>query len=278
MVKAALSAALLCVFAFATPTNEQDAVLNKVRSILEQKRYKTNEAFIKIIFSPPQKFILQERVDVLKVIETLKQNGLLDLFFDKPTRIALEFQTNGTPLFFVKIVGDILRKIGYYRYVTDASRYNNSEFIWRVAIVSEYAADPTILQEELQKNGCKIVDISRKSPKEWHYVVDMRNARLDVETLQNGFEKQLKRSLYPYWFDVATIRKLRIISIGRNRWYPDISFYDAKLHLVKVIQRDRRMYDVTVRIPKNAKYIKISDIYTMKNIKDKMVLKPSGDR
>ncbi len=277
MVKAALLAALLWVFALGA-SNEEEMVLEKVHSILEENNYKRNEAFIKIIFSPYEDFVTQERVDSLKVVETLKKNGLLDLFFDKPTRIVLEFKTNGTPLFFVKIVGDTLRKIGYYRYVTDSSLYDNSEFVWRVAVVSEYAVDPTILQTELEKNGCSIVDISRSSKKEWSYVVDMQNAHLDVEALQSGFEKELKRSLYPYWFDVSSIRKLRIVSKGRNRWYPDISFYDRKLHLVKVIQRNRRMFDVSVVIPKNATYIKISDIYTMKNIKDKMVLRPSGYR
>ena len=278
MVKAACMAVLLCVSLFGKNPNQQEVLLQKVHSILETKRYNENEAFIKIIFSPPEAFFTKERVDSVKVVETLKKNGLLELFFKKPQRIVLEFRTNGTPLFFVKITGDILRKIGYYRYVTESSRFNSSEFVWRVAIVSEYAADPMILQRELHKYGCTIVDISRKSPKEWSYVIDMQNAHLFVEQLHNGFSKELKRSLYPYWFNVEKIRKLRIVSRGRNHWYPDISFYDGKLHLVKVVQRDKRMYDVTVRIPKNGKYIKIADIYTMKNIKDTMVLKPIGER
>lgn len=278
MVKAALLVVLLVVFSLSASDTKQERVLQKVRTILEAKTYKTNEAFIKIIFSPSDRFFIKDRIDSLKVVETLKKNGLLDLFFDKPTKIFLTFKTSGYPLFFVKIISDTLRKIGYYRFVTDSSRYNNTEFIWRISIVSEYATDPMILQKELQKKGCKIVDISRGSPFEWNYFIDMQHAHLDVPVLRSGYEKRLKRSLYPHWFDVSKIEKVRIISRGRNRWYPDISFYDATLHLLGTKEYERRIYDVTLNIPKNAQYIKISDIYTMKNIKDGLILRPSGYR
>ncbi len=67
-----------------------------------------------------------KRVNSVKVIETLKENGLLDLFFNKPVEIELKFKTNGSALFFVKIIGDTLRNIGYYRFVTKSSSYNET--------------------------------------------------------------------------------------------------------------------------------------------------------
>ncbi len=277
MVKAFVLAMFVVLGAFAQQ-NYKELVDAKVRTILDERTYKENKAFIDIILSPPQKFVTNERVNSVKVIETLKANGLLKLFFNKPTEIELRFKTNGTPLFFVKIVGDTLRNIGYYRYVTKSSSYNSSEFVWSVSIVSEYAADPMILQKELQKSGCSIVDIERQSPTQWLYTIDMLHARLNVKQLQEGRELRLRRSLFAYWLDVSKIRKLRIVSRGRNNWYPDISFYDSLLHLVKVIQRDKKSYDITLVIPKNAKYIKIADMYTMKNIKSELILKPIGSR
>ena len=261
-----------------TPKNDQEAILQTVQSILDEKSFQQNRAFIEIIFSPAEKFMINKRVDSVKVVETLKENGLLDLFFDKPRKIVLEFKTNGAPLFFVKIVGDTLRNIGYYRFVTNASKYSSSEFTWSVSITSEYAADPMILQKELQKSGCSIVDIKRESPTRWSYTIDMQNAHLPVKKLQERVVVTLRRSLFPYWLDVSQIRRLRVVSRGRNHWYPDVSFYDSHLHLVKVVQRDKRMYDVMFNIPKNAKYIKIADLYTMKNIKDSLELHPVGSR
>lgn len=256
----------------------KERVVSKVQTILDAKSFEENRAFIDIIFSPPKKFMENDRVNSVKIVETLKENGLLKLFFNKPTPIVLEFKTNGAPLFFVKIVSDTLRNIGYYRFVTKASTYSNSEFSWSVDIVSEYMADPMILQTELRKSGCEIIDIERESPTLWSYTIDMQRARLDVESLQEGYVKKLRRSLFAYWLDVSKIRKLRIVSRGRNNWYPDISFYDSLLHLVKVVQRDKKSYDITVVIPKNATYIKIADIYTMKNIKDTLELHPIGSR
>ncbi len=278
MVRAALLAGVLFVFAFASSQRAEERVLKKVQTILDTRSFEQNRAFIKIIFSPADRFLHNGRVDAVKVVETLKENGLLQLFFKKPSEMVLEFKTNGSSLFFVKIVSDTLRNIGYYRFVTKASRYNNSEFSWSVRIVSEYAADPMILQKELHKSGCEIVDIERKSPTQWVYTIDMHNAHLPVQVLREGFVVKLRHSLFPYWLDVSKIRRLRVVSHGRNHWYPDISFYDAHLHLVKVIERDKRSYDITVVIPKNARYIKIADIYTMKNIKDSLELHPVGSR
>ncbi len=270
---------LLCAFLLHAESKDyQKAVLKKVQTLLTPKSFEENKAFLKIIFSPPQKFMKNDRVDSVKIIEMLKENGLLKLFFDKPTRMELEFRTSGTPLFFVKIVADTLRNIGYYRYVTKSSTYSSSEFSWSVSIVSEYSADPMILQKELQKSGCDIVDIERKNPTKWLYVIDMQHARLPVTSLQSGHILTLRRSLEPHWLNVSQIRKIRFVSKGRNHWYPYLSFYDAHLHLVKVLQRDKRSYDITVVVPKTAVYLKIADIYTMKNIKDPLVLYPKGAR
>jgi len=278
MVRAALLVGLLFLCAFAQPSSPEELVFKKIQTILGAQKYAQNSAFIKIVFSPAEKFMRNDRVDAVKVVETLKENGLLDLFFNKPTDIVLEFRTNGAPLFFVKIVSDTLRDIGYYRFVTDASKYNNSEFRWSVGITSEYAADPMILQKELQKRGCSIIDIQRETPTKWSYTIDMHDARLPVEKLQSGYVTKLRRSLFPYWLGVSKIRRLRIVSRLQNHWYPDISFYDAQLHLIKVIERDKRSYDITLAVPKNARYIKIADLYTMKNIKSSLELHPVGSR
>ena len=250
----------------------------KVQTILDQQTYQINKPLIDIIFTPEEGFVKNGQVDAVRVIQTLKENGLLKLFFNKPTSMILEFKTNSNPLFFVKIVGDTLRDIGYYRYVTKSSSYNNSEFTWSVALVSEYVVDPMLLQKELQKSHCSIVDIQRDSPTKWIYTIDISHANLEAEALHDGEKKVLGRSLYSFWLDVSHVRKLRVVSKGRNRWYPRVSYYAAQLHLVKVLTRDKRSYDITLVIPKNAKYIKIADIYTMKNIKDSLVLHPAGSR
>jgi len=284
MVKIVLS--FLLLFSFSLTANELDEAVEsndnnltlKIKSFLDADIYEKNEAFVGVIFDPKSDFYQNERVDVVKVVETLKENGLLNLFFKTPREIQLNFKTSGSPLFFVKLMGDALRNIGYYRYVTTASNLNSSEFTWSIKLTSEYATDPLILQTELNKSGSNIIDIDRTTATEWTYVVDMGNSFLNLIELEEKQEIKLKRSLYAHWLNVAKIKELKIVSSRRNHWYPYIAYYDASLHLLKLIKEDERYSTLKLEIPKQAKYIKISDLYSLKNVKDSLTLYPSGVR
>jgi len=284
MVKIVLS--FLLLFSFSLTANELDEAVEsndnnltlKIKSFLDADIYEKNEAFVGVIFDPKSDFYQNERVDVVKVVETLKENGLLNLFFKTPREIQLNFKTSGSPLFFVKLMGDALRNIGYYRYVTTASNLNSSEFTWSIRLTSEYATDPLILQTELNKSGSNIIDIDRTTATEWTYVVDMGNSFLNLIELEEQQEIKLKRSLYAHWLNVAKIKELKIVSSRRNHWYPYIAYYDSSLHLLKVIKEDERYSSMKLEIPKQAKYIKISDLYSLKNVKDALTLHPSGIR
>jgi hypothetical protein len=257
---------------------EDDALTLKIKSFLEPERYKNNSEFIKLIFEPNDSFYEKGRVDVVKVLQTLKENGLLKLFFSKPRELKLDFKTSGSPLLFVKLMGDTLRNIGYYRYMTTASNRDATEFTWNISLTSEYATDPLILEKELQKSDCKIIDIERKSATEWTYVVDIANGYLNVPILESEFDMSLKRSLYAHWLNVSKIKRLTIKSSRRNSWYPYIAYYDSSLHLLKVLREDSIRSKIHLNIPQNAKYIKISDLYTLKNVRDELTLLPYGEK
>ncbi len=284
MVKVFLAFLLFTTLSFAENNVSVEEVIGldplsmKISSFIDEDVYKKNRAYIDIIFSPKSDYFHGDRVNSVKVIHTLKENGLLNLFFKKPTTLKLDFKTSGSPLFFVKIMGNTLRNIGYYRYVTTESNLNNMEFTWSIGLSSEYATDPVILQNELKKSGCDIIDIEKISATEWTYVIDMRDGHLDVDVLESGKEVKLKRSLYAHWLDVSKITRLEIKSTARNNWYPNISYYDSSLHLLKVISRDTKRTKITLNMPRCASYIKISDIYTLKNIKDALILNPAGSK
>jgi len=254
------------------------SLLKKVQTFVNPVVYKNNKGYIKIIFSPVSDFYEKDKIDVVKVVSTLKENGLLKLFFKKPKSLDLDFITSGSPIFFVKIMMDSLRNIGYYRYVTVASTLNNSEFTWDINLVSEYATDPLVLDKELKKSGCDISDIKRLSPTQWTYVINMSHAFLNVEKLQNAQKIKLRRSLYPHWLNISKIKSLSIISSQRNRWYPYIVYYDNSLHPLKIIKKNVKTKYIKMNMPKNAVYVKISDTYSLKNVRDSLSLTPNGFR
>jgi len=286
VVKVFLSFLILFSFSFAEDFDAQVVEVNplheqldlKIRSLLDESVYRKNEAYINIIFSPESDFITNSHIDAVKVVETLKENGLLSLYFDKPRELILNFRTSDNPLFFMKIMGDTLRNIGYYRYVTRESKLDETGFTWSISLKAEYVTDPQILQNELNKSGSVIVDVTMLSQAEWTFSVDMRDGFLNVPRLNSYENIELKRSLYAYWIDVSEIKELSIQSSRRNSWYPYITYFDSSLRLLKVIKKDTRILHLDLSIPEGAKYIKISDIYTLKNIKNFLILSPKGSR
>lgn len=279
MVKYALL--FLCLFntlsALQIDSKDKEVTL-KIQSFLNEKTYDDNKEFIDVIFEPKSDFFLNERVNTVKVIQTLKENGLLKLFFKTPRELKLNFKTSGAPLFFVKVMADTLRSIGYYRYVTTASNLDASEFTWNINLTSEYATDPLILDKELTKRGCKIIDITMDSLSEWTYVIDITHGFLNVQELVVNENIRLKRSIYAHWLDISKIKELTIKSSRKNSWYPSIAYYDSSLHLLKVTKKNYITRKIELDIPQNTQYIKISDLYTLKNVRDALYLFPSSAR
>ncbi|WP_310442089.1 hypothetical protein [Sulfurimonas sp.] len=274
MVKIFLILTLLVSFSSA-----EDLLIKKIQSLISPATFAKDKAYIDTIFSPKKDFYEEDgRVDSIKVIKTLKDNGILNLFFKKPRDINISFKTKGAPLLFIKIMSDSLQNIGYYKYMTKESGFNDSEFTWKINLISEYAADPIIVSQELKKSNCKIIDVIKENDTDWTYVVDMKNAKLDVPKVEDGVELKLKRSLYAYWLNVSNMEKIEISSSSRNDWYPHIAYYDKSLKLLRVNKIDTKKTNITLDIKEDTHYIKISDIYTLKNIKDDLVLSPTAKK
>lgn len=257
-------------------TEEVDLLQNKIKALIGDEAYSLHFEFIKIIFENEDEFFTNRRVDVAKVIQTLKDNGLLDLFFKKPQEMHLTFKSSGHPLFFVKIMSDTLRSMGYYRFITDKSKQDESGFLWTIRLTSEYAIDPVLLKEALKKRGCNIVDIDRNSQADWSYHVDIKNAYLMLEELNPYSERVLKKSLYEHWLNLKSAKSLTIWSLSGNSWYPYVSIYDKELHLLKVYKRDKRTKKITFELPEDTAYVKIADLYSLKNIRHGLHVKAQG--
>lgn len=251
---------------------------DKITSLITKSVYDKNKSFINIIFSDKESYYVDSRLDVIKVVQTLKDNGLMKLFFKTPRSFEVTFSTNSSPLFFVKLMSDTLHSMGYYRFITKNSRLNSSEFSWSVAIISEYATDPILLEKELSKRNCKVVDVTRISEDRWEYSIDVSYAQLNIESIDVDKQLVLKHSQQDHWVDVSMIKKLILFSLKGNNWYPYISYYDRSLRLLKVYKRDEKSSQITLELPKDCVYLKISDLYSLKNIKDGLRLSGSGEK
>ncbi len=250
----------------------------KIQTLLGEDQYLKNENFIHILFEDSDEFIIQDRLDVVKIVDTLKENGLLKLFFDKPQNLNLTFTSNGNSLYFIKLMSESLRSMGYYRYITKNSKIDESGFHWQISLKTEYVTDPILLRDALRKQHCEILDINRSSEDDWHYIIDMSQAHLDLKSIKNKQNMTLNRAHNAHWIDVSKTKKLTIHSLGKNNWFPNIAFYDKTMHLVKVYKRDKKTWKVTFNLPKGCTYVKIDDLYSMKNIREGLSLYAKGVR
>jgi hypothetical protein len=257
---------LLAVLFLAASLWAQSPLFEKVRSLVGDETYAANEAFIKIIFSNRQHYVKGDRIDVVNVIDTLKENGLLKLFYDSPKSLELTFRTNGTPQFFMTLMNDTLRDMGYYHYITESAELSNVGYTWKITMQSEYATDPMALEHELERRGCRILDIERDSDTKWRYLIDMSNAHLKLTPLKPGANFRTKRLVYPRWLNVSDTRKLTVWSLQGNNWYPYIAFYDDDLRLLKLYKREKTSWQVIINLPRGCAYVKIADLYSRKNV------------
>ena len=254
------------------------ALSDKIQNLIDSRTYNQNRDFIKIIFSPKSSYYLGDGVDSVKVIQTLKENRLLGLSFSSAHELTFTFKTSSNPILFIKIMKDALRNIGYYRYLTKKSTLDDDGFSWTISIKSKKIIDPQKLQKELNKSLCDIADINRDTATKWVYDIDIDGAVLNVARLNPDENLKLKRSLYAKWVDVSQVKRVYISSSIRNTWYPYVAYYDKSLNLLDVVKVDQKSDNLHLDFEESVYYVKISDIYTLKNVRDDLTLTPSGSR
>ena len=274
MVKLFIALFFVCFSLFADSTS-LDSSLN---SILGARSYNANKGLIDIIFKQKSNYYNGSSVDVIKVMQALQNNKLVNLSLKTSQDITLSFSTKGSPIFLVKIISDALRNIGYYKYMTKESHIAGSEFLWSIEYSGDSVLDPIVLDAELAKSGCHIIDIQTANPASWSYEIDMNRAHLSVAKLDLATNITSERDMSEKWVDVSSVSKVSIDSNRANSWYPSITFYDQNLHLLKVQKIDSKTSQVSVDLPSDTVYMKIAYLYSLNNIKNGFNIEAQASR
>jgi hypothetical protein len=248
---------------------QADKLDDKILNLLGQKDYQLHHNLINILFQKRERFFLGDEIRFVPVLKALKKNGLLHLGFDRPKRLTVEFHLYHDPLKSLKVMNDTLKSLGYYYYFTKKSIYDgNGNLTWTITLNTEYAIDPFVLSSELVKQECRILDIEKVSDDKWVYKIDTLNAKVaDTILVESNERVILQKPLKPYFIEIKEGRELRIIGRKLNNWFPYIVFYDSHLNVLDVIKKKRIYRGLVTKIPENTKYIKISDLYNLINIK-----------
>lgn len=260
---------LLFLALFFSILSSNDIINKKIENIIGQNNYKIHKDFINLIFKDEYKFIINDKIKYYNLFNELRKNGLLSLRYDNPTDIIIEFKVNSKTKKGYKILNDTLKALGYrYFFTKELNVTDENSFMWKIEFKAEYMLDPVVLLKELQQKNCKITNVENQASNHWYYELNFNEAILDEAVKIDKNEKiKFQKPLQEYLITVSEASSLQIISRKLNNWFPYIVFFDENLNILKTVEKDRIYKGYRTKIPKDTRYIKITDLYNLINIK-----------
>ena len=259
---------LVVLFIFVTTFLQATILEDKIESFIGEKVYKTQKNLIRILFKDESSFLkVDSSVDDIKVLQKLKDNGILKLFYKDPQELNLSFITKNNSLVFMRVINEALSSMGYNYFLTKRALKNSDKFLWEIIISTEHIVDPLIFSDRLIARGCYIENVDRSSQNDWAYKINSDNIRIESKRVEANKTVKLKKPIKPYWIDVKDMKSISFVSKIADKWHPSIVFYNDKLHIVKDFQKDKVTNRLKIKVPSEAQYVKVSDIYTLDNIK-----------
>jgi hypothetical protein len=245
-------------------------ILQKIENLVGVEQFNIHNSLINVLFQNENKFKKANgNYNYEAIFQVLQNNGILKIKFNNPQDTNVVFLINQSPIKALKILNDTLHEMGYSYYFTKSTSYDKDTniFRWEIRFNAEYIIDPSLLAKELKAQFCNIDDVTIDN-KTWQYTIDTKNAILsDAMKIGVGEKLPLQKPINPYLLKIQNGSSLIVISKFLNHWYPYIVFYDKDLNILNIIKEDKITKKYKAKIPQNTTYIKITDIYTLINIK-----------
>lgn len=249
--------------------SKADILDEKIEHIIGQKQYTLHKSLIGMLFAKKEHFVLNDRIKYYKVFKILQDNGLLNLRLNKPQNVTIEFKVLNKNIKSYKILNDTITSLGFrYFFTKSLDIQKDNGFLWKIVFKAEYVIDPVVLLKELQQKNCKILDVQKRDMNNWYYEINLDNAVVtEAYKIEKNEKVTFQKPLQEYFISVTDIKTLQIISRKLNKWFPHIVFFDKDLNVLDVIKKNRTYRGYKTKVPKGTKYIKITDMFNLINIK-----------
>ena len=232
-----------------------------VKNLIGKEKFQTYYELLKPVF---------KKNSLKEIVKYLQNNGLLDIFFDKPKFIRPTFIfLNNNPVFNSKTLYDTLNSLGYY-YFYPVNITKNKNFKITLEMKSTHFIDPLIFMNTIEQKGCKVISIKKES--DYVYVLNCEKEKIDAVTLIDKKTKLINAKGI-YWINPNNFQKILITTSKYDNWYPYIVFFDKNLNILNIIAKTNIQKSVLLNIPFECKYIKISDNFSKSNFKRGIIIK-----
>ncbi len=251
-----------------------------INNLVDPASLTTHKKLLGVLFQYEDEFVFPDgHVDVIKVISVLKENGLIKLFYRQPEAILTTFSSEMNPLFMMKALSDALTKLGYHYILTHELVRDTNQTHWTVGYKSQHAIDPITLGTELLKYNITF-DSVLVDETNWHYRLSSKEPiLLDTSKVSTGLEEMtpLNDPRGEYWIQVEQPAAVAIIkSQYPDLWHPYIICYNPNLEILKMYKRDRSTKSIKLLLPKETKYIRLTDMFTSENLKHGIEIRIEG--
>ena len=232
---------------------------DQIKRIIGDDRYYQNRAVLQTLFSNPARYSTNGKIDLQKVVTLLEKVGILSKRYPTAKEGALIFFANQKPYLFLRLCELSLFHGEVFSYNIDSIKRSNAI----EAKFSFYGKREPKLSKIIaffRSVGVYVRDLS-KVDGGWRFKLSMSNARLpaqppsgDIKVGENGT-----------WINVCAKEEIRLK--GKRVWYPSIGIYDEDLAPLDLVEEPQGVRSISFSLPNGACYIKISDMFSAKNLK-----------
>ncbi len=237
---------------------------DRIVSLIGKRAYEQNRLILDTIFSKSDRFKKDGIIDIVAIAKVLKRLGLLETKLPQPQNQEIIFSSYDHPALFFRLCKEALKETLIYRYAITQIQKDEDGIVMAISLVSERIPDPIVMGDYLQRRGVKILGLERIGQK-WRYLLDLSDAHIAAKRVDDHLKIKTKK---PLWIEVSQKKSLTIASQRGNHWHPLIFVYDRFLHPLMTIQKRVQTKKMDLSLPKGSYYIKISDRFTLKNMKN----------
>ncbi len=243
--------------------------LDEAKGMLSARSVAGHQRLLALLFSRDADFRTAGGYDVGKIAGVLKENGLLRTALPTEREVRVSFQSgeDESPTLFLKVVGGALLQTGVPAPLTRGARFDGSVYRWDIAYKSASLPDPQALQKALRRYGARLARARLTQEGDWFFLIKTDRAFLPVARLRAGQSRRVLRPLRPIWFDVSAIKSVTFRENPGSHWYPSVTVYDKMLNVLSVKRPRQRTRYLRLRLPRTARYVKVTDRFSIENLR-----------
>jgi len=235
------------------------SIQDRIKRIVGEDRYYQNRAVIATLFSNPSRYTTNGRIDLQKVVALLERVGILSKRYPTAIEGSLEFVGDQKPYLFLRLCDMALFRGNVFRsHLSSIKRGTQIE-----AKYSFYGKREPRLSKMIaffHMVGVNVTDLVKVGDG-WRFSLSLSSAHMLAKP-PHGILKVGRNGV---WVDVCAKSEVRL-KAGRI-WYPSVAIYNEDLTPLDLVENPDGVRSISFTLPNGACYIKISDMFSAKNLK-----------